>query len=406
MKVFITGTGAVSSLGVGSNTLFHHLLENHSGVKYFPEWEKYKGLHCFLGAPAPAYDISKISRAARRTMSRMSEMATLAALEAAAEAKLQFGNHAFTPRIALCIGSSTGSPDNLEVHYRKLFEREGPEGQLGTTFFKVMSHSVMSNVAAALEFYGPATAPSSACATSAQALGLAWELLQTGLYDIVIAGGADELHYTGVSVFDTVMAASRGYHATPELASRPFDAERDGLVVSEGAGIVILETEESVKRRGAEKLAELKGAFYTCDGTHMSQTQADSMAETMKFAMERAKVSPSEINYVNAHATSTLMGDQEEAQAIFDAVGGSVPVSSLKGHMGHSLAACGALEAIACVKMMQNRVLIPTRNLTNIDPRCAKIRHLQKVEKTEIKTILSNNFAFGGINSSLILSSV
>jgi 3-oxoacyl-[acyl-carrier-protein] synthase II len=336
----------------------------------------------------------------------MSEMATLAALEATAQAKLQFGNHAFTPRVALCIGSTIGSPENLETHYRKLIERGGPEGQLGTTFFKVMNHTVMSNVAAALEFYGPATGPSSACATSGQAIGLAWELLQTGLYDIVIAGGADELHYTGVAVFDTVLAASRGYHATPELASRPFDAKRDGLVVSEGAGIVVLETEESAKRRGLKALSELKGAFYTCDGTHMSQTQAGSMADTMKAAMERAKVTAKEVDYVNAHATSTLIGDEEEAQAIFDAVGSEVPVSSLKGHLGHSLAACGALEVISCVKMMQNGVLIPTRNLENIDPKCAKIRHLQKIEPLRAKTILSNNFAFGGINSTLVLSSV
>jgi 3-oxoacyl-[acyl-carrier-protein] synthase II len=412
-QVFVTGMGAVSSLGLGVEPFFNGLRENQTGIRKIPEWAVYKGLHTLLGAPVPAYDVSSIPRTTRRTMSRMSELAVIAVQEALAQAHLKIGAHQYSPRIALCLGSTAGSPENLEAHFKKMIERGGPEGQLGTTFFKVMNHSVASNVAAALDFFGPIVGASSACSTSAQNMTLGWELLQTGLYDIIIAGGSDELHYTGASVFDTVLAASRGYNDRPEIASRPFDAKRDGLVVSEGAGIVVLETADSIRKRSESlsgvtipKLAEFKGGMYTCDGTHMSQTQADSMAETMLASLERARVRPEEIDYVSAHATATLIGDQEEARAIGRALGPSTPVSSLKGHLGHSLAACGALEAIAAIKMIQQQVLIPTRNLDEIDPQCAGITHIQKLRSAPVKTILSNNFAFGGINSSLILSRV
>ncbi len=406
MKVYVTGMGVMSSLGNGVHSMFQSLLENKSGIKHFPDWQKYNGLHTHLAAPVPEYDITQIPRAARRTMSRMSEMAVLATLEALHQAKLKIGDHQYTPRIAICMGSTTGSPEMMEAHFKKMFDRGGPEGQLGTTFFKVMNHTIASNVASALGFYGPALGISSACATSSQAMILGWELLQTGLYDIVIAGGADELHYTGAAVFDIVQAASRGYNDRPNKASRPFDQARDGLVISEGAAVLILESEKSVLNREAKKLAEFRGGMYMCDGTHMSQPQKLSMVQTMKEALSRAELTAADVDYVNAHATATIQGDQEEAKAIAELVGNNVPVSSLKGHFGHSLAACGAIEAIASIKMMHENTLISTRNLDEVDPECAGILHLRENKKMSIKTVLSNNFAFGGINSSLLLSSI
>jgi 3-oxoacyl-[acyl-carrier-protein] synthase II len=403
-KVFVTGMGAVTSLGIGVEPMFQALLEGKSGVKHMPEWTKHNGLHTHLAAPVPAYDVSSIPRTCRRTMSRMSEMATVATLEALAQAKLQVGKHAYQPRVLLCLGSTSGSPETMETHFKKMFEKGGPEGQMGTTFFKVMNHSVAANVASALGFYGPTLSPSSACATSTQAMIMGWELIQAGLYDIVIAGGADELHYTGAAVFDVVFAASRGFNERPNDAPRPFEKNRDGLVISEGAAVVILESEESARKREATKLAEFCGGMYVCDGTHMSQSQAGSMVETMKGALERSKIAVETIDYVNAHATGTHQGDSEEALAIGTLFSNKVPVSSLKAHFGHTLAACGALEVVATVKMMEHQTLIPTRNLQEIDPNCSQVRHLQENTKTRVKTVLSNNFAFGGINSSLILS--
>jgi 3-oxoacyl-[acyl-carrier-protein] synthase II len=334
----------------------------------------------------------------------MSEMACLATLQALNQAGITLIEHEATPRTLLCLGSTTGSPINLEAYFKKFFERHGPEGQMGTSFFKVMNHSVTANVAAALGFHGPAFSPSSACATSAQAMIMGWELIQSGIYDTVIAGGADELHHISCAVFDTVLAASRGYNSTPTLTPRPFDLKRDGLVVSEGAGIIIMESESGMKRRNAKPLAEFKGGAYLCDGRHMSQSSEGNMIDVMTTALERSKINASEVQYVNAHATGTIQGDVEEAKAIGKVVGSNIPVSSLKGHFGHSMAACGTLELISAVKMMEKSVLIPTRNLDQIDPACSDILHVQARKDFPFGTFMSNNFAFGGINTSLIVS--
>jgi 3-oxoacyl-[acyl-carrier-protein] synthase II len=404
MKVFVTGMGAATSLGNGVSPMFTALKQNRSGIRQYPEWQQYKGLGCYLGAPAHEYDISRIPRSARRTMTRMSEMAVLATLEALQMADLQIGDHTNTPRVLLCMGSTTGSPETMEIYFKKLLERGGPEGQLGTSFFKVMSHSVAANVASGLAFKGPVLSPSSACATSAQAMIMGWELIQSGLYDIVIAGGADELHYTSAAVFDVVHAASRGYNDRPDQAPRPFDRARDGLVVSEGAGVVILESEQSATRRGARPHAQFLGGSYLCDGTHMSQPSASAMIETMKASLDRAEIQASDVQYVNAHATGTIQGDEEEARAIGTLFSHKPPVSSLKGHFGHSLAACGAIEAICSVEMMKEGLILPTRNLTEIDPACAEVLHVQEIRPAATNIVLSNNFAFGGMNTCLLLS--
>jgi 3-oxoacyl-[acyl-carrier-protein] synthase II len=404
MKVFITGMGALSSLGNSVETMFEGLKRGDSGIRHFPEWQRYNGLHCHLGAPVPAYDIMKIPRTVRRSMSRMSEMATLATLQALGQADMQPGPGLNSPRVLLIMGSTSGSPNTLETYFRKLFEKNGPEGQLSTSFFKVMNHSVAANVAAAIDFHGALLSPSCACATSTQAMILGWELIKADLYDIVIAGGADELHYMSASVFDIVQAASRGYNDKPDSASRPFDQKRDGLVVSEGAGILVMESEKSMTARKARPLAEVRGGAYLCDGTHMSQSSSETMMMVMQESLRRAGIAAKDVDYVNAHATATIHGDVEEAKAISGVFGKDIAVSSLKGHLGHSLAACGALEAIAAIKMMQESVLIPTRNLTQIAEDCQGVRHIQELTSEPVNTVLSNNFAFGGMNTCLLLS--
>ncbi len=406
MKVYITGQGTLTSLGNSVEESFRGLSENRTGVRAYPEWRQYNGLHSHLGAPVPAYDISRIPRQTRRTMSRMSEMASLAAFQALAQADLAPGPALNTPRTLLILGSTSGSPDTLETYFRKLFEKGGPEGQFSTSFFKVMNHSVAANVAAALEFNGALLAPSSACASSAQAMILGWELIQAGIYDTVIAGGADELHYMSAAIFDIVQAASRKYNDHPELSPRPFDRARDGLVVSEGAAVIVMESERTMRARGARPIAEFLGGAYLCDSTHMSQSSAATMHEVMKLALARAGRDLRDVDYVNAHATGTVHGDIEEAKAIAETFGSRTPVSSLKGHFGHTLAACGTLEVISSIKMMETGGLIPTRNLTDIAPECAGIAHVtpETVRPARLRTVLSNNFAFGGMNTSLVIT--
>lgn len=402
MKVAISGMGVLSSLGNSVETMFQSLLENRSGIKHYPEWARYQGLHTQLGAPAHSYDEKTIPRIARRSMSRMSEMAVLATQQALTQSALSLSGE--NKRSVLILGSTSGSPDTMETYFKKLFEKGGPEGQLSTSFFKVMNHSVAANVAVGLEFSIPLLSPSSACSTSSQAIALGWELIQSGLYDVVIAGGADELHYTSAAVFDIVMAASRGFNDRPTETPRPFDQKRDGLVVSEGASIVILESEEHLKRREGKALAYLSAGAYLCDGKHMSQPQADSMATTMKIALDRAGMSAEDIGYINAHATGTQIGDMEEAKATYQIFQDRVPVSSLKGHFGHSLAACGGIEVIACIEMMRHAILIPTRNLESVDPNCAGPFLFQEKLEKRVHHALSNNFAFGGMNTSLLVS--
>ena len=407
MRVFISGMGIVSSLGNSVSEAYAALEAGASGVVAKPEWAEYKGLRCLVAAPAKPYDISKLSRKARRTMSRMSEMAVVATLEALAQAGLS-PEHPWQDlddeRVLLCMGSTSGSPATFEDQFRKLFAHGGPEGQYSTTFFKIMNHSVPSNVAVALDFQGPLLSPSSACSTSAQAMILGWELIRAGLYDMVIAGGADELHYTSNSTFDVVQAASIGFNDRPQETPRPFASDRDGLVCSEGAGVVILESEAHLAKRKGRPLAEFLGGAYYCDGTHMSQPQMPAMQKAMRSALRRAGLEASAIDYVKAHATGTLAGDFEEARAITGLFGATTPVSSLKAHFGHSLAACGAIEVIASVKMLERQEIIATRNLAEVDPELPPMLLPARNTPARLGKILSNNFAFGGINTSLIIS--
>jgi 3-oxoacyl-[acyl-carrier-protein] synthase II len=302
------------------------------------------------------------------------------------------------------MGSTTGSPETFEQYFRKFIERKGPGGQLSTSFFKIMNHSIASNVAVGLNYNGPQLAVASACSTSTQAIVAAWELIRAGIYDVVVAGGADELHHTSAAIFDNVHAASFGHNDRPEATPRPFDRDRDGLVVGEGAGMVVMESARHALQRGARPLAKVLAGSYYCNGTHMTQPQVEGMVDTMRMAIERARMTPAQIDYICAHGTGTLMGDVQEARATYEVVGGNTPVSSLKGHLGHTLAACGSIEAIASVAMLNEGVIFPTRNLENIDPEVACIKHVTSVVKAPIKTVLSNNFAFGGMNATIILS--
>lgn len=402
-KVFVTGTGVISSLGNSVSDMFAALLANKSGVRRMEGWENYNGLKSWVAAPAMPFESAKIDRTARRTMSPMSEMAYLATQQALLQADFQ---EISSNRSALLMGSTCGSPISLQTFYKKYFEMGGPKGQLGTSFFKVMNHSVASNVAVAIGYKGPVVSPGSACATSTQAIAMGWEMLQTGLYDYIIAGGADELDVTSTAIFDIVGAASAGYNETPDKTARPFDRDRDGLVVSEGAGVVVLETEEHMRRRGVKPLAELVAGTYLCDGRHMAHPDDETMTVLMGNCLERGGLAAADIDYVNAHATATTIGDMQEIKATHQVFGSGIPVSSQKGHFGHSLAACGAIEAITCIEMIRSGDLIGTRNLDNPDPECHLVDLVSTNRKKALNRVMVNNFAFGGISSSIILSRV
>lgn len=402
-RVFVTGMGVISSLGNSPRELFDALLADRTGVRRMDGWDQYVGLKSFVAAPALPYDAESIDRSVRRTMSPMSTMGLLAARQALAQAQVSCGD-ATSARMALCLGSTTGSPQGMSAFFKKMLENGGPRGQLGTAFFRVMNHSAAANIAIGLGFRGAVSAPSAACCTATQALAMGWEMLQTGLYDVVIAGGTDELDFTSASVFDIVGAASTGFNDSPTATPRPFDRRRDGLVVSEGAGILVLETEEHALRRGARPLAELTSGAYLCDGKHMAHPDEHATAELMRSTLARARLEADAIDYVNAHATATLVGDLEEIRATHAVFGEGVKVSSLKGHLGHALAACGAIETIACIEMLHTQTLIGTRNLEEPDPELPPVQLLQGARKSRVNRIMVNNLAFGGISASVIVS--
>jgi 3-oxoacyl-[acyl-carrier-protein] synthase II len=270
-------------------------------------------------------------------------------------------------------------------------------------FFRVMGHSVAANVAQALSVTGRVLAPTAACSTSCQAIGLAYETIALGRQDAVLCGGADEYHPLTTGTFDLMLAASSGYNDTPHNTPRPFDVKRDGIVCSEGAGVLLLESFDSAKARGAKILAEVGGFSSTSDSSSIANPDPYPLYQCMREALELAGVAPKEVSYINAHATATLQGDIAESNAISMIVDKTTPVSSFKGHMGHTMAASGALESIACVRMLEKQVLLPTLNLDEPDPLCIGGTLLQQVENRPVAVIVKNNFALGGINCSLVL---
>jgi 3-oxoacyl-[acyl-carrier-protein] synthase II len=223
----------------------------------------------------------------------------------------------------------------------------------------------------------------------------------------MITGGADEVDFLSAAVFDLMMATSAEYNDRPSETPRPFDAERDGLVVAEGAGTLILEEYERAKKRGAPILGEIEGFWTNGSGVHLTNSDARSMEECLRFALKDARRNPEEIQYINAHATGTTHGDEVEAIVTNKIFGPNIPVSSLKGYMGHTMGACGAIEAIATLLMMREGFMASTLNLQNPDPVLPPLRHiLGGAWSQRFNLGMSNNFAFGGVNTSLILSLV
>jgi 3-oxoacyl-[acyl-carrier-protein] synthase II len=400
-RVVITGRGAVSPFGAGVRNLVDNVWQGRSGVRLMEEWRRIRGLKSYLAAPVPELDPrAELPRSIRRTMGDMALHAAIAAREAVAEAGLSDELLA-SGRVGTVIGSTTGSPQTYEDFYRMFLPEESIEEVKSGFFFRIMSHSCAANVSLALGIRGEQWAPASACTSAAQAIGLAYLLIGTGRQDAVICGGADEVHHTVTMVFDVLKAASRR-HAEPLATPRPFDIERDGVVCGGGSGILVLESLDSARARGAEILAEILGFGQVCDSTHIANPHRDAMAAAMRNAMTEAGVDGTAIDYVNAHATGTIQGDSAEAAAIATVVGRPVPVSSCKGHIGHTLGGAGALESIILLEMLQRQEIIPTLHLEHPDPECAGIDLVRRIRPARLETVMKNNFALGGVNAALI----
>ncbi len=402
--VVVTGVGIISPLGNSYKELFAALIAGRSGVRQLPELERVGGLRSRLAATVQGIEPKQIPRKYRRSMSNMSIYAYLAsrqALEMAVYPEEQLSSG----RMGVSIGSTLGSTETSESFFRDYFRDYSLERMKSGLFFQLMGHSCAANVAQSLGITGRVLAPSSACATSCQAIGYAYEQIAFGRQDAILCGGADEFHPLTVATFDVMHAASTDFNQQPNEAPRPFDSRRDGVVCGEGSGIFLLEKKSSALARGVEILAEIVGFATTSDTSSIANPDIGSMVECMQLAVEDAGLQPAQIDYVNAHATGTEQGDIAEAEAIGRLCGDQTPVSSLKGHLGHTMAASGAIELAGSLGMLQNQILIGTRNLQQIDERCAAVQHLQENRRQCLQYILKNNFAMGGINSTIILRS-
>jgi 3-oxoacyl-[acyl-carrier-protein] synthase II len=401
-RVVVTGFGAISPLGHDWPTVLATLQGGRSAVRHMPGWAQYEGLNTQLGAPAPAFELpAHYNRKSTRSMGRVALMATRASELALADAGLLGDPLVTSGRMGVSYGSSAGTPQAIG-DFGRMMNDKTTEGINANTYIKMMSHTAAVNIGVFFGLTGRIITTSSACTSGSQGIGYAFEAIQSGRQVAMLAGGAEELDATEAAVFDTLFATSTR-NDRPELTPRPFDAGRDGLVLGEGAGTLVLEELGHALARGATIHAELLGWGTNSDGTHVTHPRAQTMAQAMRLALVDARLTPDSIGYVNAHGTATEQGDLAESEATNAVLGAHVPVSSLKSYMGHTLGACGALEAWMTIEMMRTGWFAPTLNLEKVDPRCAPLDYIAG-EGRAISTdvVMSNNFAFGGINTSLV----
>lgn len=401
-RVVVTGMAGISPLGNDWPTIFRRLSERRNAIKRMETWQCYEGLHCHLGAPVTDFFLPPYySRKQIRSMGRVSQMAVRASEMALNDAGLIGDSVLTSGQTGVAYGSSVGSTPAIADFGKMLLKHK-----IGTlnanTYLKMMGHTTAVNVALFFQTKGRVIPAVSACTSGSQAIGYSYEAIKSGQQEVMIAGGAEELCPTEVAVFDTLYAASVRNHQ-PELTPRPFDRDRDGLVLGEGACTLILEERQRALARGATIYAEVIGFGTNSDGAHVTQPSSDTMRVAMELALADACIGPEAIGYISAHGTATRQGDVAESRATYEVYGGSVPVSSLKSFTGHTLGACGALEAWVAIEMMRAGLFHPNLNLDNPDPECAPLDYIRaEMRHLQCEVVASHNFAFGGINTALL----
>jgi len=402
-RVVVTGMSGLSPLGTGWKAVREKLLAGRSAVTRIDAWDEIDSLRTRLAAPIEDFVAPATwPRRKTRSMGKDSLMATRATELALADAGLLAHPALSDGTTGVSYGCTQGSPRGIEVYANKFFAGRTTRGIRGNDYIKFMSHTCSANIAQFFELSGRLVSTCSACTSGSQGIGSGYETIRFGRQDAMVAGGAEELDGIDAAIFDVLYAASTR-NDEPRRTPRPYDADRDGTVVAEGAGTLVLEELEFAKRRGARIYAEVLGYGTCCDGRHMTNPDPEGMERVMRLALEDAELAPEDIGYVNLHGTATEVGDVAESAATYAVFGGSVPVSTLKGHMGHTLGACGALEAWMGLEMIREGWAAPTLNLDRVDDGCAPLDYIRG-EKREIASdcFMSNNFAFGGVNTSLI----
>ena len=402
-RVVVTGMAGISPIGQDWKTVSDCLRAGLSGIRRVDLWDDVEDFNTRLGSPVQDFQPPEHwPRKKRRAMGRVSLLSASAAEKALDDAGLLGDPLLSSGRVGVSFGSSQGSPPAMSVYAEKLFQGRRLRGIGANEYLQIMSHTCAANIANLFELRGRIVSTCTACTSGSQGIGFAYEMVASGHQDVMLGGGAEELHPMVVAVFDILFSTSTR-NDEPGSTPRPFDADRDGLVVGEGAGCLVLEELEHARRRGAHIYAEMIGFGTNSDGQHMTNPDPAGMQAVQRLALADARLDPSQVDYVNAHGTATDVGDVAESQATHRVFGGGVPVSSLKGHMGHTLGACGALEAWMTIGMLREGWFAPTLHLENVDERCGRLDYIMgEPREIQADVVMSNNFAFGGVNTSLL----
>ena len=399
-RVVITGMGIYSCIGTSLEEVRDSLYRGKSGITYAPERKEF-GYRSALTGNVPLPQLKGLlGRRERISMGEESEFAYMATLEALRTAQIEL-DFLKTHEVGILYGNDSVA-ESIILTNDRIREKKDTTLVGSGAVFRTMNSTVTMNLSTLFSLTGINMSISAACASGSHAIGLGFLLLQSGMQEMILCGGAQETNKYSMGSFDGLGVFSTR-ESEPTKASRPFDAGRDGLVPSGGAATLVLETYESALKRGANILAEIVGYGFSSNGEHISTPNVMGPSQAMERALLNASYKASQIDYINAHATSTPIGDANEAKAIYQIFGSKIPVSSTKSMTGHECWMAGASEIIYSVLMMQNNFIAPNINIETLDEDSKKLRIITQTENQTINAFLSNSFGFGGTNSALVV---
>lgn len=401
-RVVVTGMAGITSLGSDWATIEANFSANRSGIRRMEEWDRFEELNTRLAGPVLDFSVpAHWTRKQLRSMGRVSRLSVAAAEQALRDAGVLEDPSIRDGRMGVACGSSTGSTDEIKAFGNMLLNSVA-DGLNANSYVRMMPHTTAANVSIFFGLTGRMIPTSSACTSGSHGIGYAYEAIKFGRLSMMLAGGAEELCPTEAMVFDALYATSLKNDA-PHTSPRPYDSGRDGLVIGEGAGMLVLEELEHALARGARIHAEIVGFGSNADGIHTTRPEQTTMRRAMELALQDAALPPEAIGYVNGHGTATEQGDIAETLATSALFGPRMPISSQKSFLGHTLGACGVLESWFSIEMMNRDRYIHTLNLDEVDPRCGELDYLRAEPRAmSHEYVMNNNFAFGGVNTSLI----
>lgn len=401
-RVVVTGMGGICALGADWAGIEAGLRARKNTVRRMPDWDKYKNLNTRLAAPIEGFvPPDHWNRKQLRSMGRVSQLAVRAAELAFTDAGLLGDPLLRSGRVGVSCGSSVGSTPDIG-DFGELIRTGDSKGLNANSYVRMMPHTTGANIGIFFGLRGRLIPTSSACTSGSQGVGFAYEAIKHGYQDVMLGGGAEELCPSEAMAFDMLYATSQR-NVDPCSTPRPYDRDRDGLVIGEGGAMLVLEELGHARARGARIYAEVAGFATNSDGSHVTRPEEETMRIVMELALGSANLGPAAIGYVNGHGTATEQGDIAETRATSALFGSRMPLSSQKSYLGHTLGACGALESAFSISMMRSGWFAPTLNLENVDSRCGELDYIVGDGRSmDVEYVMNNNFAFGGVNTSLV----